>query len=190
MKKNSYIRASSQLSDVASFVKYAKLRKKIKIINSLSELESDTINILHGDITISSVSDVNASIQNAVIIAEGNINLNNFPGSGDTFNPSAKSIALMATGSINIHSDFKEINGVFIAPSIDFASDVASGGTVETPLKINGNIIATRNAAEIKRSRAVVDRNKPSIFIVFKPKMYIDLLIHLSQIIQEGRLIQ
>ena len=151
-------------------------------------MQTDTINVFIGNVTISNPSDINGSIRDAVLLVDGNITFEDFPGGSDVFNNAGRSIALIVTGSINIHSDIDQINAILIGESVNFAFDIASGSTTPNPLKIVGNVISHQPVTKLKRERS--DLERPSVFIVVSPKMYMDLWTKLSQITLRGRQIQ
>ena len=108
---------------------------------------------------------------------------------GNKLNVSGRAIALIATGAISIHSSVTDINAILIANSVDIASDLASPNQSLNTLKIHGNLISnTAINAPLERER--VNYLQPSLFVVFNPQMYLDLLPYLSTIVREGREIQ
>lgn len=185
-ERPAYTKQSNLLSDISSYVKYVKARKKFKIITNLTQIERDTINILSAEtVTINSPSQIN--VDNAVLIVEGNITIGPLP--GNKLNASGRSIALMATGTINIHSSVTDINAILIANSIDIASELSSPNKSPNTLKVNGNLISnTVINAPLERERA--NHLQPSLFVIFNPQMYLDLIPYLSTITREGREIQ
>lgn len=90
-----------------------------------------------------------------------NISINNFNNAG-------ASIFIIAK-NITIASGIQNINGIFAATN-NFVYNNTDG------LKIKGNLIS-KNAV-ILQNRP--DNSRPSLFIVFSPKMYLDLLPYLS----------
>jgi len=185
-RRQNYTRSLGYLGNINSFIEYVKLRKKFVVITSLADMESNTINIFNGNVDIGTTNpgQINGSITNAVLLATGNINLD---APLNTFNPGGNSIALIAAGTININSSVQLINGVLIASQVNLSSDV-NPSTRE--LKINGNLITTNDLDSplLKRDRTIWQR--PSLFVVFNPNMYVNLMTHLSTIIQEGRQLQ
>lgn len=164
-----------------NFLEYVRQRKKFKIVTAFNEIESNTINIWYTqNLVISNPGSFPPNIENAVLIVSGNITFDN---PLNTFNPSGRSLALIAS-QINIHSSVKELNGIFMANTIDLSYDQTS----TEPLKIMGNLISLTDIEPLKRQRT--DFDKPSLFVVFNPKMYLDLLPYLSLTIQEGRQLQ
>ncbi len=177
-----YTRTSTYLSNLNSFIEYIKLRKKFKVITNVTQMESGTINLLIGNVTISNPGQINGSIDNAVLLVQGNITLD----INNQFNPSNNSLALIATGNIDIHSRVREIHGILIANTIDISYD----GPSTRELKVMGNLITTNDIDAIGLKRNRTEWRQPSLFIQFDPNMYVDLLIPLSTIIQEGRTIE
>ena len=168
------------LDDLPGFITHARANKKIKIISALSEIESDRINILSGNAQIDTNS-INASLSNFVLIVQGDLLINSAP--GNVFNTVRQSMALIATGKITINPAITEVNAILIANSYDL-------GTGTTPLKIVGNLISATAVNTEVRSRIVADYQKASVYIVFSPTFYIDLMPYLSTIIQEGKQLQ
>ena len=183
---------NSFLNDLKTFVSYASSEKNVKVITSISQVQPNTINIFKGNATINNQSQnkIPNGIRNYILLVDGDLTLADMPGNGDIFNQQERSAAIMATGSINIYSDYTELNGIFIAQTIDLGYDPPASGTMHsTPLKINGNIITAQPMNNIQRKRTD-DDTKPSLFIVFKPEMYMDLLPLLSVIVRESSQIQ
>ena len=131
--------------------------------------------------TISNPSDINASHTHFILFVKGNVTFGDIP--SGKFNTSRKSMAIISTGQMNIHSNMTEMNGIFIADSFDLAYDTATYSTHE--LKMTGNLISHMPITDFKRKR---DNNKQaSLYVVFLPQMYLDLIPRLSTIVQEGR---
>lgn len=183
--KTNYSANKGYLSNLSSFTSYARAKKEIKVINNLSEMESNKINIIYSDVTIAfSAFD---AIDNAVLIVNGQVLLDQAPPIlpiPQIFNRNRNSIAIIATGQINVHQNLTEINGIFIANSYDLGWGGVSSGT---PLKVVGNLISNTAVTNIKRYRPVADYQRASLYIVFYPQYYYDLIPYLSTITQEGR---
>lgn len=183
-ERKSYVRNTNFLTNptaFTAFITYAKARKSVKIITDIVNAETGKVNILTtGDLTITQTN-ANALPDKSVLIVQGNVTIANRPGTNHTFNPSSKSIAIIATGTITVDAAYTGLNGIFIAQGFNF-------GSSNQPLKISGNLIS---ATEIPFARERVDTiEKPTFFIVFNPQMYLDLLPYLSTIVREGREIQ
>ena len=92
----------------------------------------------------------------------GNVNI-----TIDNFNSSNKSIMILAK-NITFSSSVNLASGIFIGEQINYQSN--------NGLKISGNLISKNKVSLKERS----DNSRPSLFIVFKPRMYLDLLPYLS----------
>lgn len=165
----------------ASFLGNVKSKKTyVEISNSASvdmtdiddAVTKDGIYIWTGDLNFSSVP-TSFGTHNAVLLISGTVTI-----SVANFNPT-KSIAILAN-KIVFNDNVTEADGIFIGDSIQLLSDSSTGSS--TPLKIVGNLISWADSTPPGRERnAVTDNNfKPSLFVVFKPKKYIDLLPYLS----------
>lgn len=145
---------------------YVRGRKEHKNIDSLNEIDGDGIYSLKStdDLNIDSVLAA-FNLYNVVVIAHGAVNIN----TTNSFNPS-KSIAIVAP-IINFAPQTTDAKGIFIANNID------TGSTTNQGLKINGNLIA-QDTFNLKRRWS--NLNRPTIFVVFKPEIYLDLLPYLS----------
>ena len=180
--KTNYVANKGYLSNLSSFLAYARARKEIKVITDINDLESNKINIFQGNLTLQN-NTINPSRDNMVLIIQGNLTIESAP--GGNFNQARRSWGFMTTGSIRIHSSIQELNGIFIANSYDLAYDTATSST--TPLKVVGNLISNTPLTNIKRYRPIADYQRASLYIVFFPEYYYDLVPHLSTITQEGR---
>jgi hypothetical protein len=151
--------------DFNAFKNYLDSRKGYKTI---ANIDNDNINA-DGIYFYNGTLPLNLTIvpdHKFLLLVNGTVTIT---GSGNKFNPSS-SIAIIAQ-TINFANDLTEASGIFYAESINF-------GTSNTPLKITGNVIS-KTAATLSRDRAN-DRQKPSLFIVFDPQKYLDLLPYLS----------
>ena len=160
----------------ALFYSYIKARKEYKKINSLNEITADGIYYYQGTnpLTINSTPTEFNSFK-IVLISPGTVNINS-----DLNGANLKSIAIIAD-TINFSSSTSQENGIFIANTITTGNNNILG------LKINGNLIAQ---SVFTRERGWADLNRPSVFIVFKPNLYIDLLPYLSTANYEWRQLQ
>jgi hypothetical protein len=155
------------LSGLTNFYSYIKSRKQIKEINAISKINANGIYLIKtNNLTI----DVNPPNYNFVLIVRNaddsdfgntNIAINNF-------NSNIKSIMILAK-DINFSSSVIFAYGIFIATN-QFTYQSNNG------LKILGNLISKKAVTLQSRS----DNTRPSLFIVFKPQMYLDLLPYLS----------
>ena len=186
--KTTYSSSNRFLKDLPLFVTYAKSKNKVNIITDIKDMQSGVINIIPNNYTLDLSHQIPESIDNSILIVQGNLNINQQ--SDQIFNPSKRSLSIIATESLKVHSNFTEINGIFIAKDFDFAYDIAPNTYSNTPLKVHGNLISYEQitASQLKRTRT--NTNQPSLFVVLNLKTYVDLLPLLSTITFEGRQIQ
>jgi len=164
--KDSYTKNS--LLDFDAFLNYLKSRKSYQTINDINNIKADGIYFYNNN-SNNSLNLTTVPNYKFLLLFDGTVTIT---GSGNKFNPSS-SIAIIAQ-TINFAKDLNEASGIFYANQINFSSP----GTSTTPLKITGNVIS-KNSATLSRDRAN-DRQKPSLFIVFDPQKYLDLLPYLS----------
>jgi len=164
--------------DVAGFLNYVKAKKDYYLTTAtdLKDLKPNKINIIARKgktvtVNINSSNDIKITSP-LVVIVDGNINIQ-----GD-FKTTTKSVAFLATGTINIYPNVGEVDGLFIAGRTDLSPGKSSSAT---PLKVRGNLIANQPIDPAKRNRSD-DMYKPSLFVVFQPKLYLDLLPYLSSV--------
>jgi len=147
-----------------NFYQYIISRKSAKEINNLNEINADGVYIIKSDGLNLSNPNFNFVLiirnSNNTDLGDANITLNNF-------NSSNKSIMILAK-KITFSSSVTTASGIFIAQTIEYQST--------NGLKVLGNLIS--KTAVTLQSRS--DNTRPSLFIVFKPKMYLDLLPYLS----------
>ena len=167
-----------------TYLSYVRSRKKYHSITNLNSLESENIYLYNnGDLTLDHLKENNltAKAPLLLIVTGGNVTIDDTIDFtfGDSASPA--SVAIVTDGSLNIGPNMKELNGLFVANQVDFGSSA-------TELKIVGNIISTKEADPTSRNRA--DNSKPSVFIVFKPNMYLNLLPYFSTAAYEWRLLR
>jgi len=177
---NWYVESYTKNSSInpAYFLKYIKSRKGYRTIEAgdINKINEEGIYVVNGsginlnlDKTI-----INNLPSKTVLIINGNLTI-----SGDKFNiadncsdtAGSKSIAFLSTNRISFSSTTQCAAGIFIAEDID------PGMTSDLGLKIKGNLIAL---SSFSKNREWADKSKPSYFIVFDPKFYIDLLPYIS----------
>lgn len=177
-----------------SFLDYALARKKTNIIASpdqLVNLHGGEINILMSDLTLRDNSQENQDILDAlqnpaltpyVLIVRGDLTVDvdfNVP-SPETNSPLPIAIFVEggegATGDLKIHHSVQTMGGVFIADTLDFSYDSDHS---PYPLKIKGNVISYAAANPSVRNR-IDDPTKPSLFVVFDPILYLNIMDLLS----------
>lgn len=167
---------------VNQYIQYSKSRKAMKIITNTNDIETNKINLLKsGNITIDNNNKSLFEKENYVLIvrnqqdtdfAEVIFNLNSF-NNATPF----KSLAIIAK-KITFSDNTQEINGVFLASSFQLATNPSPHYT-NNPLKITGNLSSFEEIVDTTVRRRT-DVTRPSIFIVFSPTMYLNLLPFLS----------
>ncbi|MEO0070140.1 MAG: hypothetical protein ABIK18_05035 [candidate division WOR-3 bacterium] len=155
----------------SDFLTYAQSRKETKLISSLNQLEDKKINIYTGDLTIDNVSSFNN--KKAILVVK-----EDDTGAGGTvsfslsdFTPSQSAIAVIAK-EIDFYSGNTYVttaHGIFLAETI-------KTGESQQGLKIKGNLITST----FDNGRTQQDNRQPSVFIVFDPSFYLNLLPYLS----------
>ncbi len=151
---------------IDDFLNYIKARKSYQAINNLNELTQDKIYLYQGNLDINDSSISIFNNRKLVLIVTGSINFN----VSNEFQPSNASIAFLAK-KINFSNTVSIAKGIFVAESTDTGSANNQG------LKIIGNLISL---FDFTSQRKWSNTAKPSIFVVFKPEMYLDLLPYLS----------
>ena len=160
----------------SSFISYIKSRKEYHEISNFTGLASDNIYIYTGTLNLDQpIASQITSAAPILLIVEGDINLNT---SSNTFGNPAQSLALVTDHTLNIDPSMTELNGLFIANFVNF-------GNSASELKIVGNVISSNPANPLVRTRA--DSSRPSVFIVVRANMYLDLLPYFSIATYEWR---
>jgi hypothetical protein len=149
----------------AKFLSYTQTRKEYKVINNLENLTQDEVNLWQGDLTINDTNSDYFKNKKIVLIVNGTVTLN-----VSNFDLNGGALAIVAQ-TINFDSSVAYAEGIFVAQNVD------TGSTTNQGLKIKGNLVALAN---FNNNRYWLDNSKPSLFIVFSPKMYLDLLPYLS----------
>lgn len=159
--------------DASSFVDYVASRKKPKTITSIDQIQKGYINIINDDLTISD----NAIVSETpfVLIVKGNLTID----TKGAFGTRGNGAAYVATGTLNITAQTQELNGIFIATNVDIASDISSGSTTQTPLKIIGNISSTNPTTTLGK-RVPSDLGSPAFFTVLDFAPFKEVLPFLS----------
>jgi hypothetical protein len=154
--------------DYSRFTDYVRSRKEYQTITAIDQLSGTKMNVYTGDLTI---DDTNKSIfdtANTVLLVNGTVSYNT-----TEFKPT-KNSAIIAK-RINFYSGstfVTEAHGIFIGDTIDL-------GISTDPLKIVGNLASTGVPIDsTKRARA--NKQQPSLFIVFKPDAFLNMLEQLS----------
>jgi len=164
---NIYTSGYSQINDVdyEKYTQYVKARKGFTTQALLSDIASDGVYIISSPIVIDAASSTLLSNKKVVLIAEGT---NTITITSD-FNPTNAAVALVGP-TIAIDPSVKNINAILIAGTIQTGESV-------NELKISGNVVS-QNILILKRKRS--NPQKPSFFVDFNMKAYIDLLPYLS----------
>lgn len=153
-----------------TFIEYAKARKSVNTVTALTpeELEADTINLFE-DVYIEVIDDDNVENEgDMVLIVDGDLVIDMGASYGNTFNAVGNAIAIIVTGKLEISSQTTELNGIFVANEVDYTYDVPPiPGYVNTPLKINGNVVSMTDVASCASKRIPTDTSKPSCFMKF-----------------------
>ena len=165
----------------ATFLAYIKSRKEYRTVTDLGGLTSGTYLYDGPPLTIDNTKESQVTSAAPVVLAfTGDVTIN----SGDNiFGNSAapQSVVILSGGTINIAPNMQELYGLFIANQINFGSSA-------TPLKIVGNVISQNPANPTTRTRA--DLTRPSVFIVVRPGMYLNLLPYFSTATYEWKQLQ
>lgn len=150
-----------------SYYQYVTSRKLVREISDISQINTDGLFLIKtNSLTLTS----NPPSYNFVLLirkldnsdyGDLTINVNNFGNTG-------KSYAFLAKNII-INSGTQIVNGIFISTN-SFSYQNSEG------LKINGNLLSSNPIVLNNRS----DNSRPSLFINYNAKMYLDLLPFLS----------
>lgn len=150
------------------FYSYVRSKKQYTKIADLGAIDRDGVYVWDGA-SFPTLTSVPAAFNsyNVVLIVDGTVTINT-----PVFAPQ-KSTALLAN-SIAFSPGTNEAHGIFIA------STVTTGSTPNGGLKIVGNLIHQSGATPFVNERAWADNHKPSLFVIFDPALYLDLLPYLS----------
>ncbi|MBI5127198.1 hypothetical protein HZA76_01955 [Candidatus Roizmanbacteria bacterium] len=162
----------------ADFTSYVRGRKEMKEIDNLDQIDRDGIfifnpllnnteNLEFASIPSLDLTEVPAKMNqyNVVLIHEGTVNIN----VTGAFNPT-KSVAIIAP-DVNIASTVTEVKSIIVSKRTNL------GDTTDQGLKIIGSL----NVSTVyTNNRKWSNTNRPSLFIVSKPEMNLDLLPYLS----------
>jgi hypothetical protein len=150
-----------------NFYQYLKSRKQIEEKTDISQIDKNGIYFIKTDGLTISAQPPN---YNFVLIVRNSTNtdLGSITININNFNTNNKSIMILAK-DITFSSSVTAASGIFIATN-QFTYQSSNG------LKILGNLIS-KNAVTLQLRS---DNTRPSLFIVFKPQMYLDLLSYLS----------
>lgn len=163
--------ATNNLINPATFIEYARARKDVNDIDEVTSatVQTNIINIYDSGnvvITDNTIPDGLPAGEPAVIVIDGNLTID-MTTQGGIFNSSNNAIAFLVTGTLSISSETTEMNGIFVANSINFAYDVTP--YTENPLKVNGNITAMGSLLQTCADKRQRQDNllQPSCFFSF-----------------------
>lgn len=164
------------------FTQYVKSRKEYQTIDQtqpdpLGQLSETKINLWEGNLTLNNAAKFNN--KKVVLIVNGTLTL-----SMENFKPSNNASVAFVAQTINFYEGttfVKEAEGLFIAQAVN------TGSTSNQGLKIKGNLVAQ---SPLNNNRNWSDNSQPSVFIVFDPEQYINLLPYLSTASYDWRQIQ
>jgi len=170
-----YSPQAQKYKSTSSFLEYIKSKKEHQTITSINNV-STGINLIDADVEINNNNKSIFDGKNVVLFLLNNkkltFNLTSFAPSG--------SVMFFAT-NIDIKGNVQTIsNAIVLGDNINLLASTQG-------LKITGNLIAQKT---ISNNREVADNSKPSIFIVFNPKPYVDLLPYISSSIYDWKQIQ
>lgn len=156
----------------SKYIDYIKARKSYTKITDLTEIEGDGIYSISTPVTLTAAQFDGKKV---VLVVEGAA----ATFSGATFIPANGSLALVAKDII-IDPTVTEIDAILVGQTV-------STGEAPVGLKIKGNLIS-ESAVDVKRTQT--NARKPSLFVVFNPKTYLDVLPYLSTSTYDWRQIQ
>lgn len=159
---------------VDSFFEYVKSKKPYQQINNLDNLTGEKINLWQGNLIINSLNQSKFDGKKIVLLVRGDLTID-----VQNFSPINGILAAIAQ-NINFSSNVQSATGIFISQTIN------TGLTTNQGLKIIGNLITKT----LQNERKWDDNSRPSLFLVFKPEFYLDLLPYLSVRKYEWRQLQ
>lgn len=167
----------------ALFLSYIKARKEYIVITNLGEITGSGIYVYNGALTGSSaLTNSNFTTSNVVLIATGDIEINETKfNSSDCISATKSAAILSTTGTISFADTTQCAAGIFIANTIETGANTNQG------LKIIGNLIAQTS---LVNNREWPTNSQPSLFIKFDQTKYINLLPYLSTANYQWREIQ
>ena len=151
-----------------TFLKYVNSKKASQTITDPADIAEDDGIYKMSAATLTDKAVFGSS--NFVLIVSGTVNINLSSPNTD-FSPTG-SMAILAD-TINFNSNVTTAKGIFIANTINIAEVDDKG------IKITGNLIALDSFVN-GRNWDSTNNTKPSLFVVFDPKQYLDLLPYLS----------
>lgn len=164
---------ASYAMTATSFMGYVKARKEYKTISNMTEITESGLYVYQGNLSLTSVP-AQFNQYNIVLIGSGTITVD-----VASFTPT-RSVVLVAP-TIAFSSAVTQARGVFIADT------ATTGTTANQGLKITGNLIAQSG---MTNNRMWANPNRPSLFVVFDPAIYVDVLPYLSTANYEWKQLQ
>lgn len=164
--------------DTATFIQYARSRKNVETITNPATMDEDGIYYHSGtSVTLDNLSGLpNGS--NAVLMINGTVTFSTNAFNDNVANPSRPRMNFAVIANKIIFPDsMTKANGIFIANTIDLSQ--SQTGTINTPLKIYGNLVSRTSSLNI-RTQNSSNNMKPSIFVVVDYNAYAKLLPYLS----------
>lgn len=164
--------------DTATFIQYARSRKNVKTITNLTQINQAGIYYYNGDVTLDDILSL-PNGETALLLVNGTVRfgaVSQFNSNGATPARPRTTIGIMAK-KIIFPDAMTQALGIFIADAVDLSE--TQSPTVNTPLKIYGNLIS-RTPAKNYRSQTATNNQKPSLFVVVDYGAYIKLLPYLS----------
>jgi hypothetical protein len=162
--------------DYSKYIEYIHARKDFKIISTLPlSFPTDGIYSVSADVTLDqSLFDG----KHVVLVIEGNKTAS----FTTNFKPPNNGVVAVLASKIDIDPTVTSIDAILIGQTV-------VTGDSQNPLKITGNLIDEEaGGMSIGRSRS--NGSYPSLFVVFDPKMYLDVLPYLSTSTYDWRQIQ
>lgn len=170
--------------NASSFVAYVKSKKTYTAINTNLNgvTAANTTYLYTGNLTLTQSSFPTSTIPaGTVLLVEGNVTVG--AAGQTTLNTTANTpFALIVTGTLTFADATTQANGLYAASAVNF-------GTGAVPLKIVGNVVSGSSSA-ISRQRTSAPLNAPSLFVVFDPTHYVNLIDRISVVKSDYQQVQ
>ena len=178
---------SSGTFNASSFVAYVKSKKTYTAINTNLNgvTTANTTYLYTGDLTLTPLTQssfpTSTIPSGTVLLVEGDVTVG--AAGQTTLNTTANTpFALIVTGTLTFADATTEVNGLYAASSVNF-------GTGSVPLKIVGNVVSGSSSA-ISRQRMSAPFTAPSLFVVFDPTHYVNLIDRISVVKSDYQQVQ
>jgi hypothetical protein len=155
---------------------YIRSRKEYQTVGDLVNLSAKKVNVWNGNLTIDSGNITNFDNKKLILVVTGVLTFNIH-----TYDPVNGSTAFVAK-TMNMYNNttfLSEARGIFLADTINL-------GMSNEPLKVTGNMSSTANSIATGTRRRD-DGRKPSLFVVFDPQVYMELLPYFSTVTYEWK---